>query len=111
VNLDSKGHVRFPKVPPLLTDLECPKCEAALNLRRGAKGPWLSCSKFPKCKGRRGWVSLPEEIKAHWEKALEAHEAAHPQPVIRTLDGSPVPDDYEPKLLKVEAEQEEKTSL
>jgi DNA topoisomerase-1 len=97
VNLDKKGYVSPPKVPPLLTDLPCPNCEAPLNLRRGTKGPWLSCSKFPKCRGRLGWVSLEGGIKTQWEKALEEHEKVHPQPIIRKLDGSPVGDSYEPR--------------
>ena len=97
VNLDKKGFVNPPKAPPLLTDLKCPKCGAPLNIRRGARGPWLSCSKFPKCRGRLGWAPLDDETKKRWEKALEDHEKAHPQPVIQTLDGEPVGDGYKPK--------------
>jgi DNA topoisomerase-1 len=98
VNLDKKGFVSPPKVPPLLTDLQCPKCKAPLNLRRGARGPWLSCSTFPKCRGRLGWSSLGEGVRATWERALEEHEKAHPQPVIRKLDGEPVGEAYRPKV-------------
>jgi DNA topoisomerase-1 len=97
VNLDKKGFVSPPKVPPLLTDLPCPKCEAPLNLRRGARVPWLSCSKFPKCRGRLGWVSLDAKTKTKWEKALVEHEKAHPQPDLRKVDGSPVGDAYKPQ--------------
>ena len=99
LNLDNKGCISPPKVPPLLTDLPCPKCEAPLNLRRGARGPWLSCSKFPKCRGRMGWVSLDDATKRRWEKSLESHEKAHPLPVIRKIDGTPVGDAYRPKLI------------
>jgi DNA topoisomerase-1 len=98
VNLDKKGFINPPKVPPLLTDLKCPKCEARLNIRRGGRGPWLSCSKFPKCRGRMGWASLDDETKNRWEKALEDHEKSHPQPVIKTLAGEPVGDAYKPKV-------------
>jgi len=101
VNLDKKGFINPPKVPPLLTDLKCPKCEARLNIRRGARGPWLSCSKFPKCRGRMGWASLDNETKNRWEKALEDHEKSHPQPVIKTLDGEPVGDAYRPKTKSI----------
>jgi len=97
LNIDRKGYIRLPKVPPLLTDLRCPKCEAQLNIRRGARGPWLSCSKFPKCRGRMGWSSLDSETKSRWEKALEDHEKGHPQPVIKTLAGEPIGDEYIPK--------------
>ncbi|MDB9823209.1 type I DNA topoisomerase [Deltaproteobacteria bacterium] len=97
VNLDKKGFVSPPKVPPLLTDLKCPKCEAPLNIRRGARGPWLSCSKFPKCRGRQGWAVLDDETKNNLENTLEEHEKSNPQPVIKTLSGEPVGDDYKPK--------------
>ncbi|MBW1766318.1 MAG: type I DNA topoisomerase [Deltaproteobacteria bacterium] len=97
VKLDKKGCVSPPQVPPLLTDLHCPKCEAQLNLRRGARVPWLGCSTFPRCRGRLGWKSLDEDIKIKWEKALEKHEKTHPQLIIRKLDGSPVGDAYKPQ--------------
>lgn len=96
VNLDKRGYVIPPKIPPLLTDIPCPKCGAPLNLRRGARGSWLSCSTFPKCSGRLGWNSLEENIKNKWEKALDEHEQAHPQAIIRKLDGTPVGDNYKP---------------
>jgi len=98
VNLDRKGCVSPPKIPPLLTDLPCPKCKALLNLRRGARGPWLSCSAFPKCTGRLSWASLEKETKTKWEKALEEHEKAHPTIIIRKLDGTPVGDAYKPQV-------------
>jgi DNA topoisomerase-1 len=99
VNLDKKGFISPPKIPPLLTDLPCPKCEAPLNLRRGARGPWLSCSKFPKCRGRLRWTSLEEKTKRKWERALETHEKTHPQPIIQKIDGNPIGDAYRPQIL------------
>ncbi|MCJ7775896.1 MAG: topoisomerase DNA-binding C4 zinc finger domain-containing protein [Desulfobulbaceae bacterium] len=101
VNLDKKGCVSPPKVPPLLTDLPCPNCGAPVNLRRGARGPWLGCSKFPKCRGRLGWASRDDKTKEKWEKALEEHEKAHPQPIIRKMDGNPVGDAYTPQIQDV----------
>ncbi|MBN1847034.1 MAG: type I DNA topoisomerase [Deltaproteobacteria bacterium] len=101
VNLDKKGFVTPPKVPPLNTDLKCPKCEAPLNLRRGARGPWLSCSKFPKCRGRLGWNTLDDKVKKTWEHALDLHEKANPQPVIRKVDGSPLGESYKPRTLEI----------
>jgi DNA topoisomerase-1 len=98
LNLDKKGFVSPPKAPPLPTDLQCPKCKAPLNLRRGARGPWLSCSAFPKCRGRRGWASLEEDVKEKWEKALDEHEKAHPQPVISKINGEPVGEGYRPQV-------------
>jgi len=102
VNLDKKGFVTHPKTPPLLTDMKCPKCGAPLNIRRGAHGPWLSCSKFPRCRGRQGWASMDKEIKSRWEKALEEHEKVNPLKTILNLNGEPVGDSYKPNLLNVE---------
>ena len=102
VNLDKKGQVSFPKIPPLLTDLQCPQCGKPLNLRRGARGPWLSCSTFPKCRGRLGWASLDKEIKSKWEGELKKHEESHPQPVICKVDGTPVGDAYKPSPLTLD---------
>jgi DNA topoisomerase-1 len=99
LKLDRKGFISPPKTPPLLTDLPCPKCQAPMNLRRSSRGPWLSCSKFPKCKGRLGWNSLTEDVKAAWDEALKSHEMQHPLTVIRRLDGTPIEDAYKPQSL------------
>ncbi len=110
VNLDKKGYITPPKTPPLGTDLPCPKCDAPLNLRRGGKGPWLSCSTFPKCRGRLGWGSLDGELKAKWENLLQEHEKAHPEPVIRKTDGTPVGERYRPIVQGTQDEETEKDS-
>jgi len=92
LNIDKKGFVNAPSVPPLETELPCPTCEAPLNLRNGARGPWLGCSRFPKCRGRGKWAGLEEDIKADLEKKLEAHERKHPVLVITRMDGTPLTD-------------------
>ena len=63
-----------------------------MNLRGGVRGPWLGCSRFPKCRGRGKWAELPEEKQKALEKALFEHEKANPVKVIRTLDGKPLTD-------------------
>ncbi|MFG0329626.1 MAG: type I DNA topoisomerase [Phycisphaerales bacterium] len=93
LKLDKKGRPVAPTPPPLETDLPCPKCEAPLNLRSGARGPWLSCSTFPKCRGRGAWTKLDEPTQKKWEKALAEHERQHPIPVIRDLDGNALTDE------------------
>ncbi len=105
MNLDKRGYISPPKIPPLLTDLPCPKCGALLNLRRGARGLWLSCSTFPKCSGRLGWNSLEGKKKTKWEKALEEHEKTHPQTIIRKLDGNPVGEAYKPQAQNVNGDK------
>ena len=102
LNLDKKGGVSLPKIPPLLTDISCPKCNEPLNLRRGAKGPWLSCSKFPKCRGRKGWSVLSEKEKARWGEILDKHEKEHPQPIVLRLDGEPVSEGYQPQIILID---------
>jgi len=92
INIDKKDQLKYPAPPPYLTDLECPKCSEKLNLRRGARGPWLGCSAFPKCRGRLGWKTLDDEMRAELEAALEAHEKKHPQIVIHDMNGNVIPD-------------------
>jgi len=94
LNIDKKGFVVAPSVPPLETTLECPTCGSPLNLRGGARGPWLGCSRFPKCRGRGKWSELDDEKKAELESALEVHEKAHPVETIRRYsDGAALTDD------------------
>ncbi|RKY24082.1 MAG: type I DNA topoisomerase [Planctomycetota bacterium] len=100
VNLDKKGFIKHPSPPPLLTELPCPKCDEKLNLRRGKRGPWLSCSKYPKCRGRGAWASLDDEVKQQLESALETHERANPQPIIHKLDGTPCGDECQPEIVE-----------
>ena len=93
LNIDKKGYVTAPSVPPLLTDLPCPTCDSPLNLRSGVRGPWLGCSRFPKCRGRGKWTELSDAQREAFEKALEAHEKAHPVLIIeRFTDGTPLTD-------------------
>lgn len=110
VNIDKKGFVALPKPPPLVTGLSCPKCGSPLHLRTGARTPWLSCSAFPKCRGRMSWNTLDDMTKQTWEKALEEHEKSHPKPLIRTLNGSPVGEAYRPRLHGADAGPSEEVS-
>ncbi len=99
VKLDRKGIVKPPTAPPLEVDLiPCPNCEGKLNLRRSKRGPWLSCAKYPKCRGRVGWKPLPDEQKAILEKALEDHEKANPVETLLKTDGTPVGDEHKPEI-------------
>jgi len=106
VKLDpKKGTVVPPKPPPLQIDIGCAKCDSPLNLRRSKRGPWLSCSKWPKCRGRLGWSTIDEDKQAKLEEALAKHEAEHPQPQIRTTQGSVVGDDYIPQIISDDANE------
>jgi DNA topoisomerase-1 len=92
LNLDKKGNIKYPSIPPLVTELECLKCDAPLNLRRGKRGPWLGCSKFPKCRGRMPWKSVEEDTQALLVAELEEHEKANPRPELRRRDKSIIPE-------------------
>ncbi len=98
LNLDKKGGVKLPKVPALATEEKCPKCDAPLNMRRSKRGPWLSCSRFPKCRGRAAWSALDEAQQATLEAALEKHEKENPQPEIKTVEGKVVEEGYMPHV-------------
>jgi DNA topoisomerase-1 len=107
VNLDKKGGVKLPQPPPLEVDLQCPKCGKPLYLRRGARGPWLSCSGFPKCRGRLGFKTLDDEKAKELELALMNHEKANPQPTIRNTNGEPVEAGYVPREQGADADADE----
>ncbi len=90
---DKKGLPLAPQPPALPTDITCEKCkQRPLVLRNGVRGPWLSCSGYPKCRGRGKWAELPAEVRKKWEDALAAHERAHPIPIIRDMQGNPLTD-------------------
>jgi DNA topoisomerase-1 len=91
LNLSKQRHIEPIKVPPVITDLQCPKCNAPMNLRTGKRGLWLGCSKFPKCRGRLSWNTLDEATRDRWEKIMNDHLAAHPVVTITMLDGKPAP--------------------
>ncbi|MBX3355223.1 MAG: topoisomerase DNA-binding C4 zinc finger domain-containing protein [Phycisphaeraceae bacterium] len=88
LNLDKKKRtLKFPAPPPLVTDLKCTKCDAALNLREGKRGPWLGCSRFPKCRGREPWAKVDDATKKKLEASLaEAVRRFEPLKLTR-LDG------------------------
>ncbi len=98
VKLDKKGLIVLPKVPPLTTDVPCPKCASPLYLRDSKRGLWLSCSSFPKCRGRVGFNTLDEVKQAELEKIWAAHHRENPAPVVRKTDGQPVEEGYAPQI-------------
>jgi len=105
LKLDKKGHIVAPTTPPLLTDIPCTKCEAPLNLRRGGRGLWLSCSMYPKCSGKVSWNSLEKDMQDRWAKRFDEHEKAHPNSVIYKLDGTPVEEGFKPGAALVENDE------
>jgi DNA topoisomerase-1 len=94
LRVDKKGHVQAPAMPPYVPDpaQPCPKCESPMNLRPGKYGPWLGCSRFPKCRGRGNFKGLPEPVQKQLLTALERWEHEHPTPIIKTTSGKPLTD-------------------
>ncbi|MFZ4573259.1 MAG: type I DNA topoisomerase [Phycisphaerales bacterium] len=92
LNLDKKGKVTAPSTPPLLTTLPCGACQAPLNLRNGLKGPWLSCSRFPKCRGRGKWNEVEQSVRDAMLLQLAEHEKANPVKVVKTMSGRALTD-------------------
>ncbi|HGG57320.1 MAG TPA: hypothetical protein ENK31_05945, partial [Nannocystis exedens] len=92
INLDKKGGIKLPTPPPLVTDEECEKCDAPLNLRLGKRGPWLGCSRFPKCRGRMGWNKLEEARQEELKQALADHYKENPPAILKRHDGSVIAD-------------------
>ncbi len=75
MKLNKEGHP-IRKFNPLSTDIKCPKCESEMYIRITWRGknrkPFLSCSKYPKC---RNAMDLPEELSEEGEKAMEQYRA------------------------------------
>lgn len=101
-----KGSMVLPKTPPLTTDVPCTKCGAPLYLRTSKRGFWLSCSTFPKCRGRVAWSALEEDKQKTLEKAWETHFKENPVPVIHTGGGKVVEEGYLPIIINQDSEPE-----
>ncbi|CAN5496875.1 type I DNA topoisomerase [soil metagenome] len=63
INLDKDGKPMPPKPKPITTTIPCPTCGSPLYLRGGKRGPWLGCSKYPKCRGRGAIAKLSSDDK------------------------------------------------
>ncbi len=53
IQLDKDGNPQPPKAPPVKTTVKCEKCGSDMLLRQSKRGPWLSCSAFPKCRSSK----------------------------------------------------------
>lgn len=114
LNLDKKGKVEAPSQPPLVTELKCEKCQRAMNLRNGVRGPWLGCSGFPKCRGRGKWNELDAPVRDLLLHEMEVHAKANAIPIIKTMTGQPLTDASGKPLLSAQpvgANADESASL
>ena len=76
INLDKEGKPLPPKAKPVPTGLKCEKCGAPMLLRASKRGPFLSCSTFPKCRGTKNVKKLAGEELKQVEALLPALEAS-----------------------------------
>jgi DNA topoisomerase-1 len=70
INLDKEGNPLPPKPKPITTTIACSTCGSPLYLRSGKRGPWLGCSKYPKCRGRMAMNKLSPEDKKQVDALL-----------------------------------------
>ena len=96
LNIDKAGNLKFPAPPPIATDIECEKCGGFLNLRDGKRGPWLGCSKFPKCRGRGAFTKLGEKVQKDLRKQLADHMESQQTLVLTRRDAQTVVEDGTP---------------
>ncbi|HVT81349.1 MAG TPA: DNA topoisomerase [Phycisphaerae bacterium] len=102
LNLDKKtGEPLPPKPPPVDTGLRCPKCgKKNIVIRQGKRGPFMSCSGFPKCR-----ATLPAERLEEFKASLAAGKG-WPEDIVKKFgrkneEGeiavAPVVEDEKPK--------------
>ncbi|VTS07093.1 type I DNA topoisomerase [Tuwongella immobilis] len=54
-----------PEPPPVEITETCPECDAPMKVRMGRGGPFLGCTKYPKCRGtREATPELKEKLAA-----------------------------------------------
>ncbi len=63
-----------PQKKAIETDLECEQCSKTLILRYGKRGPFLGCSKFPKCRFTRNVTA--DELKQIEATAVNSIEGS-----------------------------------
>jgi len=59
-SIDKEGNL-FMKPPPQPTNIKCEKCQKPMLLRVGKRGPFITCSGFPRC---RNLKKAPTELAA-----------------------------------------------
>ncbi|MDR1523131.1 MAG: type I DNA topoisomerase [Endomicrobium sp.] len=65
-NIDKNGQ-KVIKPEPEQTDIKCEKCGSAMLKRIGKRGPFLTCSAFPKCRNLQ-WIKTTKDEKLKIQK-------------------------------------------
>jgi len=57
-SIDKEGNIVM-KPPPVETDQKCEKCGKMMLLRQGKRGPFVTCSGFPRCRNLKKVAATP----------------------------------------------------
>jgi hypothetical protein len=80
------GDLPAPKMTgPIVTDIDCDECGEPMLIRQGRRGPFLGCSKYPKCKNTG---EVPKEL-------LEEHGLVDDTDTKETAEPEPAPEPQE----------------
>jgi DNA topoisomerase-1 len=73
-------------LPPIDTGMVCEKCGSKMVIRKSWRGPFLSCSGYPKCRNAK---SLPAELKEKFKDRLPAPPPKKELPHVEVKDLCP----------------------
>ena len=86
-NIDKNGN-KVMKPEPEKTDIKCEKCGSVMLKRIGKRGPFLTCSAFPKCRNLQ-WIKTDKPQKKKPEKTGTKKSAkTQTKPAIRAKKSS-----------------------
>ncbi|MFN4243546.1 MAG: DNA topoisomerase [Tepidisphaerales bacterium] len=93
LNLDKEGNPQPPK-PKVETSVPCEKCGRPMILRDSKRGPFLSCSGFPKCRATRQVSKLEGSVREYVEKLLPAlkGDRAEAEKLVREVSAQFTPE-------------------
>ena len=82
MDVDDKGQ----PIKPVETGVNCDKCGKPMRVRNGFRGPFLSCSGYPKCRNAK---PLSAELKEKLKDQLPAPPAKKATPQIEVSETCP----------------------
>jgi DNA topoisomerase-1 len=74
-NIDKDGN-KVIKQPPEHTNIKCEKCGSEMLKRIGKRGPYLTCSAFPKCRNLQ-WISETPKKEATLKSRKTSKKKTH----------------------------------
>ena len=83
IDADGKAH---PKLPPQESGVLCDKCGAMMVVRQSKRGPFLGCSKFPRCRNIMSITLMEGGAEAAAAPAAEATGETAAKPAVQELN-------------------------